>query len=308
MMDADLFQSTGNEISEFFQAPNAYRSVLLLAVAVIVAYILSRFLAQGIVRIAQYIGTKSDSISNREKIIRYRQIETYLSISIAIVRGLVVAVVAYIAWRLISPAATSGAAAIGASAFFIVIAGQTLGTLLRDIMAGATMITEGWFHVGDYIKVEPFIDMAGVVERFTLRSTKLRSLSGEVIWVHNQKIDAVHVTKDTVRTFVVDIFTRQPELAQAAVQEVIDAVPSSTALVRNPIKVGSAEEWNDHLWHLTVQAKTAPGREWLIESFFINALKEIDEGKKKADKLFVYDPTARFADPTAEKKFRRSIR
>ena len=282
--------------------------MLLLLLTIIIAFFISRFLAKGIVKIAQIIGTKSDSISNREKLIRYRQIETYLSIAIAMVRGLVVAVVAYVAWRIISPSSSSGAAAIGASAFFIVIAGQTLGTFLRDVMAGATMITEGWFHVGDYIKIEPFIDMAGVVERFTLRSTKLRSLSGEVIWVHNQKIDAVHVTKDTVRTYVVDVFTRQPELTQAAVQEVIDAVPSSSALVRNPIKLGAVEEWNDHLWHLTIQAKTAPGREWLVESFFVNALKEIDEGKKKADKLFVYEPTARFADPTAEKKFRRSIR
>ena len=282
--------------------------MLLLLLTIIIAFFISRFLAKGIVKIAQIIGTKSDSISNREKLIRYRQIETYLSIAIAMVRGLVVAVVAYVAWRIISPSSSSGAAAIGASAFFIVIAGQTLGTFLRDVMAGATMITEGWFHVGDYIKIEPFIDMAGVVERFTLRSTKLRSLSGEVIWVHNQKIDAVHVTKDTVRTYVVDVFTRQPELTQAAVQEVIDAVPSSSALVRNPIKLGAVEEWNDNLWHLTIQAKTAPGREWLVESFFVNALKEIDEGKKKADKLFVYEPTARFADPTAEKKFRRSIR
>jgi hypothetical protein len=294
--------SASRELEQFIASPNAYRSLLILVIATVAAYILSRFLAAGIVKIAQVIGTRSENISNREKIIRYRQIETYLSISVAFVRA------AYVVWRILSPSASSGAAAVGASAFFIVIAGQTLGTFLRDVMSGATMITEGWFHVGDFVKVEPFIDVSGVVERFTLRSTKLRSLSGDVIWIHNQQIHAAHVTKNATRTYVVDIFTRQPELAQAAIQEVIDAVPSSTALVRNPIKIASTKEWNENLWHVSVEAKTAPGREWLIENFFINALKEIDEGKKKADKLFVYEPTARFADPVAEKKFRRSIR
>lgn len=303
-----MFENINQEITRFFAMQNAYRSLLILVVAVIFSYIASRFLAAGIVRLAQVIGTKSDSISNRERRIRYRQIETYLSITIAFVRGAVVAIVAYLVWRILSPGSTSSAAAIGASAFFIVIAGQTLGTFLKDVTTGATMIVEGWFHVGDFIKVEPFIDVSGVVERFTLRSTKLRSLSGDVIWIHNQQIHGVHVSKEAVRTYVVDLFTRQPELAQAALQEVIDAVPSSSALVRTPIKISSVEDWNGSLTHIMVQAKVAPGREWLIEDFFINALKEFDEDKKKADRLFVYRPTARFADPIAEKKFRRSIR
>jgi hypothetical protein len=114
----------------------------------------------------------------------------------------------------------SGAAAIGASAFFVVIAGQTLGTLLRDITAGATMIIERWFHVGDYIKIEPFWDVKGVVERFTLRSTRIRSLSGEIIIVHNQKIDAVHVTPNGVRTMAVEIFVKDKQKGEALVHHI----------------------------------------------------------------------------------------
>lgn len=304
----DVFTKLTDEVQQFFGEPNAYRSVLILAAAILAAYFVSRFIAQGIVKLAQIIGTKSDSIPEHAKFIRYRQIETYLSITVAVVRASVVAVAAYVVWRIMSPPSTSGAAAIGASAFFIVIAGQTLGIVLRDITSGAAMIIEGWFHVGDFVKVEPFIDMSGVVERFTLRSTKLRSLSGEVIWVHNQQIQAVHVTPAGVRTYAVDIFTKQPELATAVLQEIIDAVPSSTALVTKPLKIGVTEEWNDNLWHIVVEGKTAPGREWLIESFFVNAVKETDANKRKADKLFLYEPTARFADPIAERKFKRAVR
>ncbi|HEY1085311.1 MAG TPA: mechanosensitive ion channel family protein [Candidatus Saccharimonadales bacterium] len=306
-MNPDLFNTINQEVQEFFTRPDAYRSVLILVIAVALSYAVSKFLANGIVKLAQIIGTKSDGISNRQRQIRYRQIETYLSIAVAMVRALVVAVTAYVVWRIFSPNASSSAAAIGASALFIVVAGQTLGPVLRDITAGAAMIAEGWFHVGDYIKIEPFIEMAGVVERFTLRSTKLRSLSGEVIWVHNQQIHAVHVTRNAARTYIVDVFTHEPSIAQAAIQEVIDAVPSNSAMVRNPIKIGEIEKW-DKLWHIVVHAKTAPGREWLIESFFINALKQLDENKQKNERIFAFEPTARYADPRAEKEFKRSIR
>jgi small-conductance mechanosensitive channel len=302
-----FFETVNREITEFLATPNAYRSVLILVIAILASYVISKFLASGIVKLAQLAGTKSDNIPNTQKQIRYRQIETYLSIAVAMVRALVVAITAYVVWRMLSPSASSSAAAIGASALFIVVAGQTLGPVLRDITAGAAMITEGWFHVGDYVKIEPFLDLSGVVERFTLRSTKIRSLSGEVIWVHNQQIHAVHVTSRAARTYVVDVFTHEPSLAQAAIQEVIDAVPPNAAMVKQPLKIADIQKWN-HLWHITVQGKTAPGREWLIETFFINALKELDSSKKKADRIFVFEPTARFADPKAEKEFRRFVR
>lgn len=307
-MDSNTFTPIGNELTKFIAAPNAYRSLLILIGVIVIAYIGSRFLAQAIVKFAQVIGTKSDNISDQEKLIRYRQIETYLSMTVAFVRATAVAIVAYVAWRLLSPPSSSGAAAIGASAFFIIFAGATLGIILRDITAGSAMITEGWFHVGDFIKVEPFIDVSGIVERFTLRSTKLRSLSGEVVWIHNQQIQAVHVTPNGTRTYIVDIFTKHPERAKVAVQEVIDAIPSGIALIAKPFKISSTEQWTNGLWHINVEAKTAPGREWLVENFFVGAIKAIDDNKKKANRTFMYEPTARYADPVAERKFKRAIR
>lgn len=293
---------------EFLNEPNSYTSILFLIAAIVVSYIGSRFVAKLIIKFAQIVATKSDASSTQEKQIRYRQIETYLSISIAVVRASLVAIVAYLVWIYIDLPSSSGAAAIGASAFFIVFAGQTLGMVLRDITSGAAMITEGWFHVGDFIKVEPFIDVSGVVERFTLRSTKLRSLNGEIVWVHNQQIQAVHVLPSGILTYTVDVYTRKPERAKKVIQETIDAIPSSAALTNKPMKIASSEEWNDGLWHIAVSGKVAPGRGWLIENFFINALLAHDKDKPKQHKLFMYPPTARFADPVAEKEFRRAIR
>ncbi len=307
-MDEFLF-ATYEDVSHFFSHPNAYRSVLILIAAIVTAYIASKYLARAIIYAAQKVSLRSESVSDEAKSIKLRQIETYLSIAVAIVRAAVVAVAAYIVWRLLSPISSSGAAAIGASAFFIVFAGQTLGMVLRDITAGVIMITEQWFHVGDYIKIEPFIEVAGVVERFTLRSTKLRSLAGEVVWVHNQQIQAVHVTPRGVRTLAVEVFTHDPEQGRAVLQDIITMLPSSASLLSKPIRIKGIEEWGNNLWRITVLGQTVPGREWLIEKFFVNAIKEIDEGKKDKNKrVFMYEPIARYADPVAERKFKRAIR
>jgi small conductance mechanosensitive channel len=297
------------DVSEFFLEPNAYRSVLILMACIIVAYILSKFLADLIIKIAQKVSVRSDIESNEERFIKLRQVETYLSVSIAIVRAIIVAVVAYVAWILISPSASSGAAAIGASAFFIVFAGQTLGMILRDVTAGAIMIIEQWFNVGDFIKVEPCIDVSGVVERLTLRSTKLRSISGEVIWIHNQQIQAAHVTPRGVRTLAVDVFVRDKDKGLKALKELTKAVPVGATMLAKPLRVQKPEEWGGGLWRITVIGQTAPGREWLIENFFVNAIKEVDSSvRNKMNRTFVYEPIARYADPVADKKFKRAVR
>lgn len=297
------------EVTDFFTQPNAYRSILILIASIIVAYVASKYLARAIIKLAQIVSVHSDAESNEERHIRLRQIETYLSIAVAAVRAVVVAVVAYFTWDFLSPSANGGVAAIGASAFFIVFAGQSLGMLLRDLTSGATMIIEQWFHVGDYIKVEPFIDVTGVVEQFTLRSTKLRSLSGEVVWINNQQIQAVHVTPRGVRTIAVDVFVRDRTVGEQKLQELINAVPAGPTMLAKPLRIKSTERWSDDLWRITVLGQTAPGREWLIEKFFVNAIQEVDEDvKEKSKRTFVYEPIARFADPVADKKFMRAIR
>ena len=297
------------EIELFLTQPNAFRSVLILLFSIVLAYFVSKYLARAIIKLAQVVSVHSDAESNEDKHVRLHQIEPYLSVAVAGVRAVVVAVVAYATWRILSPVSSSGVAAIGASAIFIVFAGQSLGMILRDLTAGGAMIVEQWFNVGDYVKIEPFIDVAGVVERFTLRATKIRSLNGEVLWIHNQQIQAVHVTPGGVRTMAVDVFVRDRVLGEKTLQELINAVPAGPTMLTEPMRIKSIERWSDDLWRITVLGQTAPGREWLIEKFFVNAIQEVDEGvKAKSKRVFIYEPIARFADPVADKRFKRAVR
>lgn len=312
MEQVPFTQRINDTITSFIGGPDEFRAIIILFGAIIFFYWLSRFFAKGIIYVAQKISGITEHTTRNGRIQLYRQVETYLSVAVAIVRVVVVIVGAYLTWRILAPRGSTslggpGFAAIGASAFFVVFAGQTLGILLRDITAGATMIVEKWFTIGDFIKIEPFMDTQGVVERMTLRSTKLRSLNGEVVWIHNQQIQGVHVTPNALRTLAVDLFVHDRVTAEKVVSDIIAAMPTGPTMLARPLRVKYAERWGDDLWRITVVGQTAPGREWLIENYFVSAVNAYDEGKKKSEKLLVYPPMARFADPVADKRFKRAV-
>lgn len=304
----DVLEKSLQEVQQFFAQPNSFRSMLILIISVLAVYWLSKFIARGIIKLAQIVAAHSDTESDEERFIRLRQIETYLSVTVAIVRAALAVIVGYFAWSLLSPSSSSSIAAIGAGTLFVVFAGQTLGIILRDVTAGSAMIIEKWYNVGDYVKLEPFVEVAGVVERLTLRSTRIRTLSGEVVWIHNQQIMAAHVTPRGVRTMEVDVFVRDLEKGKKAVEKIARAMPTGPLLLAHPLRIKEIERWDDKLWRLIVYGQTTPGREWLIEKYFIDAIQEIDEDRKPSERVIAHDPIARYADPIADQRFKRAVR
>ncbi|MGE5309787.1 MAG: mechanosensitive ion channel domain-containing protein [Sphaerimonospora mesophila] len=308
--------STGTKIiseaKDWLATPNALRDILIIVLAMVLSYWLSHFLAQAIIKIAQTIATRSDKESNDARVMKLRQTETYLSITVAVVRAGVVIAVGYIAWTIINPfsadKAMNSVAAIGAGTFFALIAGQTVGIVLRDLTAGAVMIAEGWYRIGDFIKIEPYGNVEGVVERFTLRSTRLRALNGEIILIHNQNITGVHATPRGVRTIAVDVFVRDKDRGSEAIKKIISAIPRGKTMLARPLHITKTEQWGEDRWRITVVGQTTPGREWLIEKFFVEALADIDEGQTGTDRLLVLPPMSRNADEAADKRFGRAVR
>jgi len=296
------------EFETFINSPSVVRSVFILIASLIFAFFVSKVVARILIKLAQLIAVRADNTKDEEKALKLRRLETYLSVLIAIVRVVVIVVIGLFIWNLVSPTAraNSSVTTIGASALFIVLAGGTVGILLRDITAGSTMIIEEWFNVGDHIKVEPLWDVSGVVERVTLRSTKIRSLSGEVILLHNQHITAVHVTPNGLRTMAVDVLINNKENGLELIKKVANTVPVETTLLAKELHVGDAEPWGNKLWRVRITGQTPPGRQWLIEDFFVNLLIQEDAGLKKS--VIVTKPIAHYSDPETEKKFKRVVR
>lgn len=295
------------EVGSFFAQSNAMRSLIILMLSMVVAYLLSHFVGRLIINIADRVGVRSDTATDAGRVLQFRRLETYLSVAVALVRAIIVGFVAFFVWQAVSPAANISAAAIGAGAFFIVIAGATMGMLLRDITSGSVMIAERWFNVGDFIRIEPFLDVNGVVEKVTLRSTKLRNLNGEVVWLHNQHIQGVKVTEGGLRTIAVDIFVKHEKAGKELIDDAIEGLPVGPLTINEKVKIINEQQWADDIWAITIVGQTPPGREWLIEQYFVDSLKELDNKRSKL-KILARQPIVRYADPNAERSFRRAVR
>jgi moderate conductance mechanosensitive channel len=188
---------------------------------------------------------------------------------------------------------------VGAS-FLAVVLAFSAQRFLTDVLAGLLMFFEGWFRVGDTVLVEP-LDIEGVVERVSLRSIEIRSLSGEVIRVHNSEVKAVRVHPRGFREFEAELYVSDLEVACRLMERVARIVPSGAGhFVRRPV-VDETEELDDELFRLRVRAAVAPGREWLAQDFLPNIIAErADEG------LVVHGPVVTAVDDHATRRFARA--
>jgi hypothetical protein len=281
------------------------RSLSVLVLSIVSALIIGRVIAALLRRAVLLIGHRADQIEDLRTVNRLRRYETILVLSIASIRGFLLIVALYFWWQFIHPSGQP-TALIGASALAVIIASSVFTPILRDIAAGSFMMAEHWYGVGDHIKVEPFMDVQGVVERVTLRSTRLRGLNGEIIWVNNQTIHGVRLAPQGIRTIGIEMFVTNLDAGEKLIEKTNRRLPIGPMLVISPLVITSNEKVGDDLWHLASVGETAPGREWLLEQSAINLLKELDA--KNKTQILAHSPLARYADSEAERRFVRTIK
>lgn len=297
--------STLDQLSERLEGIINLQSIGTLVILLLLSFLIGRVIAFFLRRLTYVFSRQADKTSNLTSVERWRRAETILVIMIALIRALLFAFAIYLWWVITHPN-QQPTAIVGASVIFAVIAGGVLGPVLRDLASGSVMMAEHWFGVGDHIRVEPFADMQGIVERITLRSTRIRDLNGEVIWVNNQNIQAVRVATKGLRTVAIELFVSHLEDGQKLVEQADLRLPGGRLMVVSPLRVMSANQVADNMWHITAVGQTAPGREWLLEKYAIEVLQELDQKKKKP--LLKSEPIARNADTEAERKFARAFR
>jgi len=301
--DKTIQQST----SVFRQITNsifAGNSLWVLLASLIVAWLIGKGVSIILRRVSRSFGRQADAASDLAAVNRYRRLETWTILSIAILRVVFVVLGLYFWWTYIHPS-NGPSGLIGASALLAIILGGVFGPLLRDFAFGSGMMAEHWFGVGDLITVVPFPDIQGVVERITLRSTRIRGLNGEVIWIANQNISGVRIAQKGVWTMAIEMFVTDPKKAEALIEKTNALLPTGPSLVASRLGIMSADKRSEDLWHVTAVGETAPGREWLLQNTAVDLLKKLDE--KSSHPILITDPVARYADNDTERQFARAV-
>jgi hypothetical protein len=301
--DKTLEQST-NVFKQISNTIFAGNSLLVLIVSMVVAGLFGKGLSVILRRVSRSFGTRADVATDLTVVNRFRRLETWTILSIAIARVVLVVLGLYFWWSFIHPT-NQPSALVGASALLIVIIGGVFSPLLRDFAFGAGMMAEHWFGVGDLITVEPFENIQGVVERITLRSTRIRGLNGDVVWIANQNIQGVRIAQKGVWTIAIELFVTDSKKTEALIGQVNDLLPTGPSLVASQLRIVTADERSKDLWHVTAMGETAPGREWLLQHTAVDLLKKLDEKSKSP--ILVTDPIVRYVDKDTERQFARAV-
>ena len=194
----------------------------------------------------------------------------------------------------------SGSTVLGVS-LLIAIIGFAAQSVLRDVIAGTMVVAERWFDVGDAITIEPW-GMSGVVEAITLRSVKLRGLGGETMRIHNQHMYGVRVARNGIRPLTIEFYVTDAVKGRELITRVSELLPSGPMHLLSSALEVEEEQQLGSLTRLAASGAVPPGREWLLETFAMDLLRELD-----TDHVIAHGPVAYLSDTVAAQRFARSV-
>jgi small conductance mechanosensitive channel len=192
-------------------------------------------------------------------------------------------------------------AALGGSALVLVLVGFGAQRFLMDVIAGALIAFERWYGVGDFVRIEP-AQASGLVEQFGLRTTVIRSLNGDRMYIPNSQIIAATRSPRGYRRYSIELLTSGPEEARRAIEDAGRRSPVGEARFLRPPRVVDERELGEGTWLVRGEADVAPTMEWLAEGLLVNRLKA-----QLSDELLLADPIVYTLDEAALARYQRRV-
>lgn len=306
-MTLSSFSKTSSEttkkISKITSGFFNWHSFGILFVVVFLAWAVGRIIGSVMHHLSDMAGRRADSSSNLAIVNRLRRLETVIILVSALIRALLVILGIYVWWALTHPQQLT--ALLGASALLLLLLSNIVSPIFRDFALGGGMLAEKWFGVGDLVTIQPYA-VQGIIDKVTLRSTKIKSLNGETVYVSNQNIGMVQVVPRGVHAVAIELFVSDTEKADKLIAETNQLLPGATSMVITPLTVMHTDQTGENVWHITAIAETAPWRDSLITENAVAIIKALDE--KSKDPILLSVPFTRVADSIAEKEFARAIK
>ena len=141
-------------------------------------------------------------------------------------------------------------------------------SFLRDIIAGFFILFENQYSVGDFISVEP-TKASGMVEEFGLRTTTIRALSGEVIYIPNGSLIGVTNYVSGQQRFTIEVQLKDEETAK----HVLEEIKEGHELYLIPPRLVNRDETPGGGPRLRLLAVVLPSTAWLVEENLVERIK-----------------------------------
>jgi len=157
---------------------------------------------------------------------------------------------------------------VAGASILAAILGFGAQNFLRDIIAGFFILFEGQYNVGDFVMVEP-TKASGLVEEFGLRTTKLRTLSGELIYIPNGSLPGVTNYISGQQRFTIEVQLKDEE----AEKRVLEEMQEGHELYLDPPRLVGRDETTEGGPRLRLLADVLPSTAWLVEENLVERIK-----------------------------------
>jgi small-conductance mechanosensitive channel len=254
-----LFRS----VREYVASTEFLANIIASVVVVLAGVILYEALTRGVPRILRWRRRRTELL-DAETVARIKRQDTAIALLRSALRYVIFTIVVLFVLSIFirDPLpATAGATILAA------VLGFGAQSFLRDIIAGFSIVFEGQYSVGDFVEMEP-TKVSGIVEELGLRTTRIRALSGELIFIPNGAVTGVTNYVSGRRRFTVEI-----QLAGAeAASRVLDSLKEAPDLYLSPPHLISREETGGRV-RLRIAAAVFPSMDWLVEENLVERIK-----------------------------------
>jgi moderate conductance mechanosensitive channel len=174
---------------------------------------------------------------------------------------------------------------IAGASILVAVLGFGAQNLFRDIIAGFFILFEGQYSVGDFIWIES-AKAAGIVEDFGLRTTTLRTPSGELVYIPNGSITSVAKYGSGQENFTISVQLKNEEAANRVLEELDDH--EGAELYLTPPRLLKRDETPEGNIRLQLLAGVLPSTGWLVEENLIECIKSAAGEEELAAEPLVY--------------------
>ncbi len=158
--------------------------------------------------------------------------------------------------------------AIAGATILAAVVGFGAQSFLRDIIAGFFILFENQYSVGDFIAVEP-TKASGMVEEFGLRTTTIRALSGEIIYIPNGSLTGVTNYVSGQQRFTIEVQLKDEQ----AEKRVLEEIQEGHELYLIPPRLVKRDETTEGGPRLRLLAVVLPSTAWLVEENLVERIK-----------------------------------
>ncbi len=257
----ELFEGT----LSYLNSPGFFANVIATVIVISLSIIFYRVTIRLLPRILHWSRPDDEASLDAATLARIKRQDTAVTLIRNTLRYVVFAIVALFVFSIFVGTVIPAAAGVSIIAAVVGFGAQSF---LRDIIAGFFILFENQYSVGDFISVEP-TKASGMVEEFGLRTTTIRSLSGEVIYIPNGSLIGVTNYVSGQQRFTIEVQLKDEEAAKRVLEE----IKEGHELYLIPPRLVDRDEIPEGGPRLRLLAVVLPSTAWLVEENLVERIK-----------------------------------